>query len=83
MIARSKKQSWRLAKKLHPMSKKKMRGGRMIVEVFNADNTLAQRTVGPTTAALLKEHAYGHCWAFCSFCVFEAEQYLKKNKSIV
>ena len=80
MIAYSKKDSWKLAKKMHPMSRKQMRSGRVIIEVFNSDNTLAQRTVGPTNASLLKDHAYGRCWAFCSFCDYEAQQFLKKNK---
>ena len=66
---------------MHPMSKKRMRGGRLIVEVFrNYDDTVpVSRTVGPTRAALLREHAYGKCWTWCSFCIAEAEKYMKDH----
>lgn len=79
---RNKKDAWKAAKKQHPMSKKRMRGGRMTIEVFKADGPLAERYIGPTNATLLRQHAYGQCWSFCSYCIFEGDQYAKTHPEI-
>lgn len=83
MNIRNKKDSWRAAKKAFPMSRAKMKGGRPVIESWTDSpengGTLVKRSIGPTRATLLREHTYGKCWAFCSFCVFEAERYAKAN----
>ena len=84
MIARGKKQSWKLAKKLHPLSKAQMRGGRLTVESWSGPpsdgGVLLKRSIGPTRAALLRDHAYGRCMGYyCSFCYAEAERYAKEH----
>ena len=63
------------------MSKKQMRSGRLIVEQWTSDpadgGVLVKRDVGPTRASLLRDHAYGKCWTWCSFCIADAERYMK------
>jgi hypothetical protein len=90
MNVRNKKDAWRAAKKAFPMSRAKMKGGRLTMESWTDSpengGILVKRSVGPTRAALLREHAYGKCWAWCSFCMHEMDQYAKelaKNETTI
>lgn len=78
MIAKTAKQSLKLTKKRYPMSRR--RGcSRLIASTI--DEAGKEKVVyrGPTRFALRKQHALGLCDAFCGFCVWDAEQWLKSN----
>lgn len=42
--------------------------GRMIVEVFDSEGRLAERSIGASSSELLAQHRAGQCSATCSWC---------------
>lgn len=42
--------------------------GRMVVETFDSEGTLVERSVGASSSELLAQHLAGRCSATCSWC---------------
>ena len=52
---------------------------RLEMESFDADGNRVQWSIGSTQDELLQAHNDGRCWAFCGYCVTEAEDLTTHN----
>ena len=50
---------------------------RVEMEGFDREGNRTQWSIGESSEELLKRHSEGNCWAFCPYCITEAEDLAK------
>jgi hypothetical protein len=55
---------------------------RLVMEIFDADGNLVERSVGPSEAEEKEAHDKHECTWLCGYCYEEMIDYLEEQKSL-